>query len=64
MYDYEYLRAERLKRGLQIKEVAEKVDMDESNLSKLERGLYVNIPLHLLSGFKKVLNIDLNKFIK
>ncbi|XZH09316.1 helix-turn-helix domain-containing protein (plasmid) [Clostridium perfringens] len=63
MYDYKYLKAERERRGLQIKQLANLIGMDESNYGKMERGNYVNIPLYILDKLKKELNLDLNKFI-
>ncbi|OUP40980.1 hypothetical protein B5F20_14640 [Clostridium perfringens] len=62
-YDYNYLRGERLKKGLQIRQISEKIPMDESNYGKLERGDYKNIPCYILARLKEILDLDLNKFI-
>lgn len=62
-YDYNYLRGERLKKGLQIKQLANLIPMDESNYGKMERGDYKNIPCYILARLKEILDLDLNKFI-
>ncbi|MDU3629715.1 helix-turn-helix domain-containing protein (plasmid) [Clostridium perfringens] len=63
MYDFKYLKAEREKKGLTIRDMANLIEMNESNYGKIERGVYVNIPLYILDKLKKILNLDLNKFI-
>ena len=63
MYDFKYLKAEREKKGLTIRDMANLIEMNESNYGKIERWVYVNIPLYILDKLKKILNLDLNKFI-
>ena len=63
MYDFKYLKAEREKKGLTIRDMANLIEMNESNYGKIERGIYANIPLYILDKLKKILNLDLNKFI-
>ncbi|WP_415341344.1 helix-turn-helix domain-containing protein, partial [Clostridium perfringens] len=38
MYDFKYLKAEREKKGLTIRDMANLIEMNESNYGKIERG--------------------------
>ena len=62
-YDNKYLKDKREAKGLFKRELANRLNMNESNYGKLEHGLYKNIPLKILIKMKQELGLDLNKLI-
>ena len=63
MYNYEYIRKTRVEKGLTLMKVAELLEMDMGNYSKLERGIYKTVPCHILKGLYKVLGLDLHQLL-
>lgn len=58
-YNAEYLRQARKGKGYSTNMMAEKLNMDRGNYTKLENGRYKNIPLDILVKLNEVLKIDL-----
>jgi transcriptional regulator with XRE-family HTH domain len=52
----------RIQRGLELKQVAEKIGYDQSNLSKIERGDRYLVPVDMLIKLSKLYNVHLMYF--
>ena len=57
------LKAERYRKGITQAELAEYVDVSESTISLLERGLQTP-SIFLVYDISKVLNVDINDLLK
>lgn len=57
------LKAERYRKGITQAELAEYVDVSESTISLLERGLQTP-SIFLVYDISKVLNVDINNLLK
>lgn len=63
MYNTSYLISKRKALNLSQEQVAQLINMDQGNYSKLEAGLYSHTSLNTLTSLHKVLHIDLYYFL-